>query len=173
GAGGSIDVTFRSKERAALADTPVQAGAGRLYTAAVAAGAGYAVLAVLLSLLQSVPARRALLARLRTMGLTRAQGRRLLVLESLPQALLAACGGALVGWAAIGLVGPGLDLAELAMTAPQRLDAVEAVRLRTDPWSLLLPAGAVVLIAVGVATVQAWWVTRLRTTTELRAGDAT
>ncbi|MGX1882579.1 FtsX-like permease family protein [Streptomyces sp. NPDC055287] len=172
-AGGDIAVTFRSEERAALADSPVQAGAGRVYTAAVAAGAGYAVLAVLLSLLQTVPERRALLARLRTMGLTRAQGRRLLVLESLPQALLAAFGGALVGWAAIRLVGPGLDLAELAMAAPRQLDALGPVQLRTDPWSLLLPACGVVAIAAAVATVQAWWSTRLRTTTELRAGDST
>ncbi|MBT2397306.1 ABC transporter permease [Streptomyces sp. ISL-100] len=171
--GKDIDVKFRSEERAALADSPLQAGAGRVCTAAVAAGAGYAVLAVLLSLLQTVPERRALLARLRTMGLTRAQGRRLLVVESLPQALLAAFGGALVGWAAIRLLGPGLDLAELAMAAPQPLDALGPVRLRTDPWSLLLPACAVVAIAAAVATVQAWWTTRLRTTTELRAGDAT
>ncbi|GAA2956771.1 FtsX-like permease family protein [Streptomyces enissocaesilis] len=171
GAGKDVVAQFRSEERAALADSPVQAGAGRVYTAAVVAGAGYAVLAVLLSLLQTVPERRALLARLRTMGLTRAQGRRLLVLESLPQALPAALGGALVGWAAIGLLGPGLDLAELA-TAPQRLDALGAVHLRTDPWSLLLPALGVVAIAAAVAVTQAWWTTRLRTTTELRAGDA-
>ncbi|MFF3338120.1 FtsX-like permease family protein [Streptomyces flavidovirens] len=175
-AGQGAEVKFRSEERAALADSPVQAGAGRLYTTAVAAGAGYAVLAVLLSLLQTVPERRALLARLRTMGLTRAQGRRLLVLESLPQALLAASGGAVVGWAAIRLVGPGLDLGELAMAAPRRLEVLDAlgvVQLRTDPWSLLLPACAVVAIAAAVALAQAWWTTRLRTTTELRAGDAT
>lgn len=59
--------------------------------------------ALLLALLRAAPERAALLARLRTMGLTRAQGRRLLVLESLPQALLAAGGGALTGWSTIRL----------------------------------------------------------------------
>ncbi|WP_093800804.1 FtsX-like permease family protein [Streptomyces sp. Wb2n-11] len=172
GAGKDVVARFRSEERAALADSPVQAGAGRVYTAAVVAGAGYAVLAVLLSLLRTAPERRALLARLRTMGLTRAQGRRLLVLESLPQALPAAFGGALVGWAAIRLLGPGIGLAELAVAVPQRLDVLGAVPLRTDPWSLLLPALGVVAIAAAVAVAQAWWTTRLRTTTELRAGDA-
>ncbi len=106
------------------------------------------------------------------MGLTRAQGRRLLVLESLPQALPAAFGGALVGWAAIRLLGPGIAWRSLAMAAPQRLDVLGAVPLRTDPWSLLLPALGVVAVAAAVAVAQAWWTTRLRTTTELRAGDA-
>ncbi|MBT2528144.1 ATP-binding cassette domain-containing protein [Streptomyces sp. ISL-99] len=49
------------------------------------------------------------------MGLTRAQGRRLLVLESLPQALLAAFGGAVAGAAKVA----GCDL--LTMGAKERL----------------------------------------------------
>lgn len=69
-AGSTFSVQLRSEERAAFVDTPMQAGAERIYTAAIAAGAGYALLAVLLSLLQAAPERTALLARLRTMGLT-------------------------------------------------------------------------------------------------------
>ncbi len=38
-----------------LSDAPLQAGAERIYTTAALAGAGYAVLALLLSLLQSAP----------------------------------------------------------------------------------------------------------------------
>ncbi|MFI0979425.1 FtsX-like permease family protein [Streptomyces sp. NPDC021093] len=171
-AGGGAAVHLWAEEREKFVSRPFQQGAERIYTTAVAAGAGFAVLAVLLSLLQAAPERRALLTRLRTMGLTRGQGRRLLVLESLPQALLAACGGALVGWAAIQLLAPDIDLGVLALAAKAQIPGSAPVLLRTDVWSLLVPALAVVGIAAGVAAIQAWWSTRLTTTTELRAGDA-
>ncbi|MEV0119084.1 ABC transporter permease [Streptomyces sp. NPDC050844] len=170
-AGDGVEAHFRAAERAELADSPLQSGAERIYGAAVAAGAGYAVLAVLLALLHSAPRRAALLARLRTMGLSTGQGRRLLVLESLPQALLAACGGALAGWAAIGLLAPGIDLARVALAARGPLSGLGDVTLRADPWSLLLPAAGVVSLTAGVAFVQAWWTSRRATATELRTGD--
>lgn len=164
------DVTLRATVRAGFTDSPAQRGAERIYTAAVAAGAGYAVLALLLALLQAAPERAALLVRLRTMGLTRRQGRRLLVLESLPQALLAAGGGALTGWVAIGLLGPGIDLAAPALAGRGEGAATGPVAPVADPWSLLLSALAVVVLAVAVAAATARPATR-RTTTELRAGD--
>ncbi|MET8580900.1 FtsX-like permease family protein [Streptomyces collinus] len=162
-------VRVLAEERAGYVDSPLQTGAGHVYTAAVAAGAGFAVLALLLALLRAAPERAALLARLRTMGLTRAQGRRLLILESLPQALLAALGGALTGWAAIRLLSPGIDLTTVAL-ATARTSADPAV-LRPDPWSLTLPAVTVVLLAVGVAALQAWWTGRRGSVRELRAGE--
>ncbi|NNN37578.1 ABC transporter permease, partial [Streptomyces sp. S3(2020)] len=115
--GGAGHVQLRSQERARYVDSPLQSGAEDIYTAAVAAGAGYAVLALLLSLLRAAPERTALLARLRTMGLTRAQGRRLLILESLPQAVLASAGGALTGWATVALLSPGIDLTTIALAS--------------------------------------------------------
>ncbi|MEU6454091.1 FtsX-like permease family protein [Streptomyces sp. NPDC047065] len=163
-------VKLRSEERDRYVDSPLQTGAERVYAGAVVAGTGYAVLALLLSLLRAAPERAALLARLRTMGLTRAQGRRLLVLESLPQAVLAAAGGALTGWAAIRLLAPGLDLTTIALAGAA--SPVGRAELRTDPWSLALPAVAVLVVAVGVAGVQAWWSGRRGSVTELRAGDA-
>ncbi|GHE66515.1 membrane protein [Streptomyces spiralis] len=169
-AGKDATVQLRSAERAQYVDSPLQSGAERIYTAAVAAGAGYAVLALLLALLRAAPERAALLARLRTMGLTRAQGRRLLVLESLPQALLAAAGGALTGWATIRLLSPGIDLTGIAL--PSSAASVGRNALRTDPLSLVLPAVAVLLLAVAVAVVQAWWTSRRGSVRELRAGDA-
>jgi putative ABC transport system permease protein len=169
-AGGSAAVHLRATERARYVDSPLQSGAEHVYTAAVAAGAGYAVLALLLALLRAAPERAALLARLRTMGLTRAQGRRLLVLESLPQALLAAVGGALTGWATVRLLSPGIDLTTLAL--PSTAAATGGNALRTDPLSLLLPAAAVLLLTVGVAAGQAWWTGRKGSVRELRAGDA-
>ncbi|MGW0857535.1 FtsX-like permease family protein [Streptomyces sp. NPDC002690] len=169
-AGPEYTVRLRSVERGKLVDTPLQAGAERLYEAAVVAGAGYALLAVVLSLLQTAPERTTLLARLRTMGLTVRQGRRLLALEALPQALLAAVGGLLVGWAAVALLAPGVGLSALALGdgAP---DAGHPALLRPDAWSLTLPALGVVVLTAAVAGVQAWWSGRRGSIKELRAGD--
>ncbi|WP_340380859.1 FtsX-like permease family protein [Streptomyces sp. SS7] len=166
--GADRTVTLRAEERAALSDTPLQEGAGRIYGWAVVAGALYAVLALVLSLLRAAPERAALLARLRTLGLTARQGRRLLGLEALPQALIAACGGVAVGWATVRLLAPGVDLDRLALPAGA---TVHGATLRTDPWSLLLPAAGAVLLAAAVTTGQAWWSGRRTPSTQLRAGD--
>ncbi|MEU0134719.1 ABC transporter permease [Streptomyces sp. NPDC006296] len=169
-AGPEYVVRVRSEERARLVDTPMQSGAERIYGAAVVAGAGYALIAVLLSLLQTAPERTALLARLRTMGLTTRQGRRLLAYEAMPQALLAAGGGLLVGWAAIVLLAPGIDLGALALAGGDP-SARHTAALRADPASLVLPAAGVVVLAGAVAGVQAWWASRRGSVKELRAGD--
>ncbi|MEU9317148.1 FtsX-like permease family protein [Streptomyces sp. NPDC048295] len=170
-AGEGLSVRLRSEERAAFVDTPMQQGAWGIYAAAIVAGAGYALLAVLLSLLRTAPERTALLARLRTMGLTSRQGRRLLGLESLPQALPAAFGGVLVGWATTVLLAPGVDLVGLALSAGPGPVALDAAQLRADPWSLTLPALGVVVLTAAVATVQARWAGRRGPITELRSGD--
>ncbi|MGA5440464.1 ABC transporter permease [Streptomyces griseoincarnatus] len=169
-AGDDAQVRLRSDVVAATVESPLQTGAERVYAAAAAAGAAYAALALLLTLLRSAPERAALLARLRTMGLTRAQGRRLLVLESLPQAVLAAVGGALTAWAAIRLLAPGIDLTTVAVASGA--PAAGRVLLRADQLSLLVPALAVVALTVGVAAAQAWWSGRRGAVRELRAGDA-
>ncbi|MER0244254.1 FtsX-like permease family protein [Streptomyces sp. HSW2009] len=170
-AGGNVRIKVRAEEHAALSDSPLQGGTERLYAAAVTAGAGYAALAVLLSLLQATPERTALLARLRTMGLNRRQGRRLLVLEALPQALLAAGGGALVGYGTIQLLAPGLDLTRLALSARTGFDELGTVRLHADALSLLIPAVGVVVLALLVVLAQAWWSGRRKENTELRVGE--
>lgn len=167
---GAGHVQLRSEERARYVDSPLQSGAEDIYTAAVAAGAGYAILALLLSLLRAAPERTALLARLRTMGLTRAQGRRLLILESLPQAVLAAVGGALTGWATVALLSPGIDLTTIALASSGSSSG--KAELSTSALSLAIPATSVVLVTVGVAGVQAWWSGRRGSVGELRAGDA-
>ena len=169
----AVTVLTRAEQRAALADDPLQHGARRIFDAAVAAGAGYSALAMLLALLQAAPGRLTLLARLRTMGMTRGQARRLVLLEMLPQALLAAVGGVLLGLAVIPLLGPGIDLRTLAFgTGPQDLPAVDfGLGLRADPWSLALPSAGLVVLACAVLLAQAWVSGRRRESTELRAGD--
>ncbi|MEU2958004.1 ABC transporter permease family protein [Streptomyces albidoflavus] len=166
--GSHTELTLRTAERAAFTDSPLQSGAERLYLGAVAAGIVFAALAVLLALLQSASERTALLARLRTMGLSARQGRRLLVLEALPQAVLAAAGCVLVGRAAVALMADGVSLELLAL--PPGFDAITA-ELRADVWSLLLPAAGSVLLTVAVAAAQSWWTARRTAATELRAGD--
>jgi putative ABC transport system permease protein len=168
-AGSSPMVLLRTEERARFVDSPLQSGAERVYTTAVAAGTGYAVLALLLALLRAAPERTALLARLRTMGLTRAQGRHLLILESLPQAVLAALGGTLTGWATTRLLSPGIDLTTIALASPQ--SAPTKTELHTDTLSLTVPAISVLVLTVGVAAGQAWWSGRRGSVRELRAGD--
>ncbi|MFJ8105299.1 ABC transporter permease [Streptomyces sp. NPDC096132] len=171
GAGANLSVTLRGEVRATLSDSPVQSGAGRIYVWAVVAGAGYAVVALVLALLRSAPERAALLARLRTLGLTARQGRRLLGLEALPQALLAAVGGMATGWATVLLLAPGVDLDRLALAGAPGGRVPEGAALRADVWSLALPAVGAVLLAGAVAVAQAWWAGRRTPITHLRAGD--
>lgn len=83
----------------------------------------------------------------------------------------AAGGGVLVGWATIRLLAPGVDLVRLALAAAPGAAPVDSASLRADPWSLAVPAAAVVLLAGTVAAVQAWWAGRRGSITELRAGD--
>ncbi|MFB7451584.1 FtsX-like permease family protein [Streptomyces sp. NPDC056194] len=169
---GSLGVAMRSEARATYVDSPLQSGAERIYLGAIGAGAAFAVVAVLLSLLQSAPERNTLLARLRTMGLTRKQARRLLGLEALPQAVLAALGGILVGWATVPLLAPGIDLIRLALATAPGFAPLDSAPLRADPWSLVLPALAVVVLTGLAALGQAWWAGRRSSIKELRAGDA-
>ncbi|MFH9110099.1 hypothetical protein ACH4LN_29030 [Streptomyces albus] len=135
-------VTLRTTERARYADTALKSGAERLYRLAALSAAGYSALAVVLCLLHTAPERRALLARLRTLGLTRRQGTGLLLLESLPLYALTAAAGAVTSLAAVPLLGPGIDLRALAGT-PGTLP----VRLTADTASLLLPPLALLVLA--------------------------
>ncbi|MEU0188177.1 hypothetical protein ABZ312_44750, partial [Streptomyces sp. NPDC006207] len=96
-------VTLRSEERTAYGISALQSGAQRVYLAAIVTSAGFSALALLLSLLHNAPQRKALLARLRTMGMTGRQRQWLAVLEMLPQVLLGALGGVLVSVATVPL----------------------------------------------------------------------
>jgi putative ABC transport system permease protein len=172
-----VTALLRTEQRAALADTPLQRGARDIYLGAIAAAAGYSALALLLSLLQAAPARATLLARLRTMGMTRRQARRLVLLEMLPQTLLAAIGGVLVGLLVVPLLRPGVDLRALAFSAGSGSPVVPPVDfgldlgLRADPWSLALPSVGLLLLACAVLPAQVWLSGRRRESTELRVGE--
>ncbi|TSB22153.1 hypothetical protein FNJ62_16725 [Streptomyces benahoarensis] len=156
---------LRGEVRARLADAPLQQGAERLYGAATAAGAGFALLALLLDGLRAAPERAPLLDRLRALGMTRRQGRRLLVLEALPQALLAAAGGAVTAAATLWLLGPATDLTPLALPG----GTAGTVHLRTGP-ATLLPSAGILVLTLAAALAQAWPSGR-RQSPDRRAGD--
>ncbi|MFI5671629.1 FtsX-like permease family protein [Streptomyces sp. NPDC051704] len=149
---------------AELGSDPLQQSAGRLFWASVAGAAGFALLAVLLTLVRAAPERAALLARLRTMGLRPRDGIRLILTEALPQALAATLGGALVAAAAVALLGPAMDLSALVgSTVPTGLSL-------TAPPLLTQALGLAFLVTVAVLA-EAAISGRRQITTELRAGD--
>ncbi|MFD8704058.1 hypothetical protein ACFV1W_15795 [Kitasatospora sp. NPDC059648] len=149
---------------AALADDPLQRAAGRLFWYAAAAGAGFALLAVLLTLLRAAPERTAVLARLRTMGLHPRQGLALITTEALPQTLTAALGGGLTALAAVALLGGAFDISTLV--GARVGDAITPALM-----PVLLPtAGLALLVALAVAA-ETLIAGRRQIATELRAGE--
>ncbi|MFD7582055.1 hypothetical protein [Kitasatospora sp. NPDC059817] len=154
-----------SREYAAqLAEDPLQQAAGRLFRYAAFAGAGFALLAVLLTLFQAAPDRAAVLARLRTMGLRPRQGLALIIAEALPQALAAAVGGGLVAAAAVGLLGSAFDISTL-------VGAEVGNALSPTVVPVLLPTVGLALVACVAVVLEALVAGRRQIATELRAGD--
>ncbi|WP_377271858.1 FtsX-like permease family protein [Peterkaempfera sp. SMS 1(5)a] len=158
-----VAVSVRSEVRTALERAPQQQGATALYLAAVVAAALLSVVAVLLSLARTSPERSALLVGLRTLGMTSRQRRLLVLLETLPQVLLAALAGTLLGVAAGPVLGPALDLAELAGTAAP-------TALRIHAGAVLLPAAGLLAAAVAALAAEIAVTGRRRVAAQLRAG---
>ncbi|MGW7438555.1 hypothetical protein [Streptomyces sp. NPDC054849] len=157
-------VSTSAEAVADLGADPLQRSAERLFWASVAGAAGFALLAVLLTLMRTVPERAALLARLRTMGLRRRQGVALILAETLPQTLAAALGGALVATAAVALLGPAMDLSTLVGAS-----VPTGVRLTT--WPVLTQAVGLAALVAAAVLAEAATSGRRQITTELRAGD--
>jgi putative ABC transport system permease protein len=110
------------------------------FTVGAVGGSALAVLAVGFAVLAGLRARARVLSRLRTLGFSDGQGRRLLVYELVPLVGVAALVGAAVGVALPGLLGPTLGLSAFTpgVTAGWYLDP--------------LVVGAVLgLVAVGLA----------------------
>ncbi|MGW2547058.1 FtsX-like permease family protein [Kitasatospora sp. NPDC001574] len=149
---------------AELGDDPLQESAERLFWVAVLGAGVLALLAVLLTLVRAAPERAALLARLRTMGLRPRQGLFLILVETLPQTLVAAVGGGLVAVAAVALLGPAFDLSTLVGAA------IPAGLPVTVPPVLLQTVGLAALVSAGVVA-EALVSGRRQIATELRAGD--
>ncbi|GLW73959.1 membrane protein [Kitasatospora phosalacinea] len=151
-------------EAAALGSDPLQASAVRLFWVSVGATALFALLSVLLTLLRAGPERAAVLARLRTMGLRPRQGLALVLAEVLPQALVAALGGALTAVCCVRLLGPAVDLSPLVGSG-----VPTGLRLLAGP--IARQALALALLASLAVLVEAAVTARRQIATELRAGD--
>ncbi|MER7701395.1 hypothetical protein ABTX81_00635 [Kitasatospora sp. NPDC097605] len=149
---------------AELGDDPLQRSAARLFWTAVLGAGSLALIAALLTLVRAAPERTAVLARLRTMGLRPRQGLSLILVETLPQTLVAAVGGGLVALAAVALLGPSFDLSIL-------VGADVARGLPVSVPAVLLPTfGLAGLVSAGIVA-EALIAGRRQITTELRAGD--
>ncbi|MFI2609625.1 hypothetical protein [Kitasatospora sp. NPDC018619] len=154
-----------SREFAAqLAGDPLPQAAGRLFRYAAPAAAGFAVLAVLLTLLRAAPERTALLARLRTMGLRPRQGIALILAEALPRTLVAAVGGGAVAVAAAALLGPAFDLSTL-------VGAGTGGSLGPAALPVLLPTAGLALAACLGVVLETLVAGRRQVATELRVGE--
>ncbi|MFE6867143.1 hypothetical protein ACFVFS_11325 [Kitasatospora sp. NPDC057692] len=150
---------------AALAEDPLQRAALRVFRATTTGAGVFALIAALLTLLRAAPDRAAALARLRTMGLRPRQGLALILVEALPQTLLAAAGGGLAALAAAALLGPALDLSALIGTpVPPGLPP--------SPAAVLPPALALTALVTGGVLAEALLTGRRQVTTDLRVGDA-
>ncbi|MFD7627315.1 hypothetical protein ACFV7Q_14980 [Streptomyces sp. NPDC059851] len=159
-----FQVTASAAVASRLAEDPLQRSAGRQFWGSLVGAAGFALLAVLLTLVRAAPERAAVLARLRTMGLRPRQGLRLILVEALPQAVGAGIGGAVVGLAAVALLGPSVDLSTL-------VGSPVPTGLRPAVVPVLVQAlGLAALVALAVL-VEAAVSGRRQITTELRAGD--
>ncbi|MFD8081417.1 hypothetical protein ACFV4F_06920 [Kitasatospora sp. NPDC059722] len=161
---GGYTVHTSAEVAARLAADPLQRSAQRLFWAAVAAAAGFALLAVLLTLLRAAPERGAMLARLRTLGLRPRQGLALILAEALPQTLVAALGGALVALAAVGLLGPAFDLSAL-------VGAPVGEKLTPALLPVLLPTAGLTLVVCAGVVAETFVSGRRQLAAELRAGD--
>ncbi|MCX4776271.1 hypothetical protein [Streptomyces sp. NBC_01264] len=161
---GRYRVRTSAASAAELGSDPLQRSAEQLFWASLAAAAGFALLAVLLTLARAAPDRAALLARLRTMGLRPRQGVLLILVESVPLALAAALGGALLAAGAVALLGPAVDLSTLVGTP-----VPTGLRVLVRP--VLTQALGLAVLVAGAVLAEAAISGRRQITTELRAGD--
>lgn len=162
---GRATVTTWEQRRAELADTGVNGVLTFTYTAGAAGAVVLAILAVGLTVLADAPGRGRTLSRLRTMGLSLRQGRRLLVYELTPLLTVAVLAGGLIGVLLPRLVGPALGL--------DAFTAGVSPRTRVHPW---LPAAALLLIAAALAVavlVEHLANRRMRLGEALRLGEET
>jgi putative ABC transport system permease protein len=131
-------VTTWQDRRSALEDSGVNRVLSFTFAAGAAGAIVLALLAVGFAVLAGAPARGSALSRLRTLGLSAGQGRRLLLYELVPLMVVAVVAGGLVGVALPRLIGPALGLSGFT--------AGVAARGRVDPALI-----AAVLAVVGLA----------------------
>ena len=157
-------LTQRATVLSTLTHAPFQADTFDTLDLSMLAAALLAVVALLAGLTMGARSREQALARLATMGLSRRQANRLVLLENLP-ALAAALIGGVVCTVAIGaLIGPGIDLGVFTGTA-------RSIPLRVDPWTLTFAGAAIALTAAATLAGHTAAAHRRGVTAALRLGN--
>ncbi|MEV6753427.1 hypothetical protein [Streptomyces sp. NPDC051214] len=157
------ELRIRAEEQAEAEKDGLIAAMTAAHTACTAVAVFLALLALVLELLLSAPARGDTAARLRTLGLGGRATAGLHLLQLLPMVLAAVAGGVALGLTLPGLLGPALDLRVFTggPTAPA---------LRTDAlFTAVLATGTVALVAVAVG-VETWLGRRRELGAVLRLG---
>lgn len=111
-------VETQAEVLAGIRDDPMTGTVGATLTVVTVALAGYALVAVLITLVIGADDRARALSLLRTLGLSDRQARGLTVLEILPMVLLSALAGLVLGLAMPAVLGPGIDLSAYAGGLP-------------------------------------------------------
>jgi len=156
-------VSYRSSALAGLENAPLQHGAYVVFALGSAEAALLSLLVLLLALLLGGRSRELTLARMNTMGLSAGQGRRLVILEALPQILAALVGGVACAALLAPLTGPELDLSVFTGTGT-------GVPIRIAPGFLV--GAALGLVALAMLTLAAQTAIASRNTVgALRIGD--
>lgn len=132
------NLTQRAAALATLTHAPFQADTFDTLDLSMLAAALLAVVALLAGLTMGARSREQALARLATMGLSRRQANRLVLLENLPALAAALIGGVACTMAIGALIGPGIDLGVFTGTG-------QSVPLQVDPWTLTLAGAAIAL----------------------------
>jgi putative ABC transport system permease protein len=156
-------VSYRSSVLAGLENAPLQHGAYVAFALGSAEAALLSMLILLLALVLGGRSRQLTLARMNAMGLSAGQGRRLVILEALPQILAALVGGVACAALLAPLIGPELDLAVFTGTG-------SGVAMRIEPGFLV--GAALGLVALAVLTLAAQTAIASRNTVgALRIGE--
>lgn len=159
------ELRIRAEEQAEATDDRLIAAVTLAHTACTALAVLLALLALVLELLLSAPARGRTTAYLRTLGLGGRAAATLQLLQLLPLVLAAVVGGVALGLVLPALLGPALDLREFTggPTAPAlHVDAL---------FTAALSAGLCVLVAAAVG-VESWLGRRRGLGAVLRLGRA-
>ncbi|GAA2388195.1 hypothetical protein Cme02nite_23140 [Catellatospora methionotrophica] len=156
-------VTTWEQARAKLDDSSINAVVTFAYGIGAGAGVVLALLAIGFAVVSGARGRGTVLSRLRTMGLSRGQGRRLLLVELMPVVTVAVLTGAVIGMAVPHLIAPALGLSTFT-------DGL-SVGVTFDP---LVVGASLALVLVGMLTalaVETLFNRRLRLGEVLRLGS--
>jgi putative ABC transport system permease protein len=159
----AASVSFRSPVLAALENAPLQHGAYLAFALTSVMAAVLSMLVLLIALVIGGRSRRLTIARMNTMGLSAGQGRRLVVLEVIPQVLAALLGGVACAALLAPLLGPALNLSVFTGTNA-------SVPVRIEPEFVGGAALALAVLALLTLIVQTLVADRT-TASALRIGE--